>query len=51
MKCELFKLPRGALHVADLKPGDSGPIETTKKHCMNAHARYTSVATRLLLAI
>ena len=35
------------LHPADLKSGDSGAIETSKKHCMDPKARYTALATRL----
>ena len=38
------------LHPADLKPGDSGAIETLKKHCMDPKARYTPLATRLFRA-
>ena len=37
-----------ALHLADLESGDSGAIETTKKHCMDAKARYTPLGPRLL---
>ena len=37
------------LHLADLESGDSGAIETTINHCMDAKARYTSLGPRLIL--
>ena len=36
-----------ALHPADLESEDSGAIETTIKHCMDAKARYTPLGPRL----